>query len=106
MKEIREGVREYIHQAQGYIEGCCPIDDITDSLIAYLHSQNCVIKVDRGLPQLRTIPVNAKETKEIKITIPEWWDDVSLVNYLGRIHQQDMLEAGYVATVPIIEESK
>lgn len=43
-KEIREGIRGYIDQAQGYVEGCCPIDDITDSLIAYLHSQGVVIK--------------------------------------------------------------
>ncbi len=60
------------------------------------HKWKVSVTLENGeLPRLRTIPMNAKETKEIKITIPEWWDDVSLVSYLGRIHQQDMLNAKY-----------
>ena len=89
MKEIREGVREYIHQAQGFIEGCCPVDDITDKILSYLHSQGVVIKVDRELPQI---------TPAEYPVVPE--------AIVAQRTQQDMLEAGYVAVEPIIEEDK
>jgi len=45
-QEIRKGLKRYVDKAQGYIEGCCPIDDITTEILNYLHSQGVVIKVD------------------------------------------------------------
>lgn len=49
-QEIRKGLKRYVDKAQGYIEGCCPIDDITTEILNYLHSQGVVIKVGVIIP--------------------------------------------------------
>ena len=95
---LREGIIRVIEK-----EMLCTIPEVVGrKVVKYLHDNDMVRKVERELPELRTIPSNARETKEIKITIPSWWDDMSVVSYLGKIHQQDMLKAGYTATEPLI----
>ena len=55
-------------------------DDVSD-ILSYLHSQGVVIKVDRELP------------KEISKYFPK----------MGKHFQREMLRAGYVETVPLLE---
>ena len=58
-----------------------------DQLLSYLHSQGVVIKVERELPQC---PSNRDDTVRLI------WEEA----------QQAMLNAGFTATEPLIEEVK
>jgi len=94
-EEIREGINERIGNALiaiGCGEGSCPHaemkaleaqEDCLNSIWTYLHSAGCVLKVDRELP----------------ITKVDCQGDIKVVNQA----QQDMLKAGFVATIPLIE---
>lgn len=82
---IREGIEHVITVNHPYIAS-----KITEEIIKYLHSQGCVLRVDRELP-----PSRANET--------EWsgkvnWDD-------GYRHAEARYKlAGYHATEPLVEE--
>jgi len=87
-EEIREGIaREYM-AATGmeYREGDGKRSIFVDQILAYLHSQGCVLKVERELPSYRN-------------AVNKSYNDYML-------GQEDMLKAGFGAFEPLIAGKK
>ncbi len=79
-EEIREGLIELARLA---ILNQDPPSRLAKEIIEYLHSEGCVLKVERELPSYRN-------------AVNKSYNDYML----GR---EDMLKAGYVAVEPLIE---
>ena len=62
-----------------------------NSIFQDLHSQGCVLRVDRELPKF-------------KLVLSASMGENSMVQLGYNCNRQDMLKAGYVAVEPIIEE--
>jgi len=84
-EEIRKGI-ETIISDQGYY---FPWGKTAQEILAYLHSQGVVIKVEKELPSDKNLYGVAKDNM------------AAGCYYHGQI---DMKEAGYVAVEPIIKE--
>ena len=95
-EEIREGAIVSLMKYKGFDRGPC--EYIVDHLAKYYDSQGVVIKVERELPE-NPIPIpNLKGS----VGLPQQLAAVSFQTY--RESQQDMLEAGYTAVEPLLEE--
>lgn len=98
-EEIREGIAQNLEDVFSELDHWdCPAecghkvcltewrDTLTDELLAYLHSQGGVIKVDKELPA------------------------IVARGYFGRamanLTQKDMLKAGFVAVEPLVVHNK
>ena len=99
-EEIREGVAEDIgknispewrSRNKGYLE--IRVYDVTDTILAHLHSQGVVIKVDRELPKVEFF-------------------DPARPDLIGEYERQyirgmeRMLKEGYVAVEPLVQEEQ
>ena len=104
-KEIREGLITKIKSIRAWggnpDDPLSPEDDVAD-ILRYLDRKGVVIKVDKELPQNPNkalqidIDKNSKKTWDVAHSYG-WRDGWST----GR---DDTIEAGYVATEPLVEE--
>lgn len=84
-QEIREGIARAIGGIifdTGRVMDYCDCHLYADMLLSYLHSQGVVLKVERELPVMPTLP--------------------TFGDHLIRRTQLDMLKAGYVAVEPLV----
>jgi len=87
-KQIREGVNDILKRYGNYADGYdadgdeLDIDGALGAIFSCLHSEDVVIKVDKELP-----------APHKSYSLGEGY----------KIVQQDMLDAGYVATEPLTE---
>ena len=99
MSKKQEKIREQIQNLiiQGSVSSHTKTSDTTDKTLSYLHSQGCVLKVDKELPDIELVFANvAGSTPERhKNVLGDKWKYINAVN--------DAL-AHYVAVEPIIKK--
>ena len=91
-EKIREGIFDILFGTCMHITD--NPDDKTAEVLRYLHSQGVVIKVDRELPKPILYGHFTMVDDERMATPRE----------ISEFTQQEMLEAGYVATEPLIDK--
>ena len=83
----QEEIKKGLYQLARETKTSCIYGDIIEDILNYLHSQGCVLKVDRELPNIATC------------------EDYALCReFCHTIEQLNMLKAGYVAIEPLIKE--
>ena len=92
-KEIREGMAGIIRSGVCQDFAGVDIGTTPQDIMEYLHSQGCVLKVDRELPLI--------DTWYDKIDDKDWTRE--LIYQDGQIKGRND-KAGYVAVEPLIEE--
>ena len=105
-EEIQKWIKETILRAikwaveEGMTDGY--LDMYADEFLKYLHSQGCVIKVDRELPTEKGVSLPFKVSPELSMPVQKQIVETAIKAYERA--EQDVVEAGYVATVPLIKE--
>jgi len=94
-EKIRQGLLtevKYITKAGDNLNKIAEAECITDQMLNYLHSEGMVIKVDRELPELKSLPSEASAEEKAAYLL-------GAINALRHIE-----DAGFVAVEPIIEQ--
>ena len=98
-EEVREGVwgligDMYYEKYGKKMPDTARDNEFFERLFAYLHSKGCVIKVDRGLPDIRFSPS--------AITVYDRYGKPISHADAARYTQQDMVNAGFTAWEPLV----
>jgi len=99
-EEIREHLIELFEQTSSNEEPC----KLADAVLWVLNEDGVVLKVDRKLPQLRELRAKIKQWDGKDRGEPAVRGMYQERPWIAEGVQQDMLNAGYVAVKPLVDE--